>query len=40
MKAKSKYAKGFDIIDENGLKNLIIKQAYQNARTIFEYRDS
>jgi iron complex transport system substrate-binding protein len=39
IKTKStiKYAKGFDIVDENGTKKLIIKAAYQNADAIFEY---
>ena len=32
-----KYAKGFDIVDENGVKKLIIKSAYQNSDEIFEY---
>ncbi|WP_405606193.1 ABC transporter substrate-binding protein [Polaribacter sp. Asnod1-A03] len=32
-----KYAKGFDIIDENGTKKLIIKSAYQNSDEVFEY---
>ncbi|MGY8909139.1 MAG: ABC transporter substrate-binding protein [Flavobacteriales bacterium] len=32
-----KYAKGFDIVDENGIKKLIIKSAYQNSDEIFEY---
>lgn len=35
--SKIKYAKGFDIIEKNGLKKLIIKSAYQNANAIFEY---
>ncbi len=34
---KIKYAKGFDIIDKNGIKKLIIKSAYQNSNDIFEY---
>ena len=40
IKAKStiKYAKGFDIVDENGIKKLIIKAAYQNMDAVFEYR--
>jgi iron complex transport system substrate-binding protein len=37
-KSSIKYAKGFDIIDENGAKTLIIKSAYQNSNTSFEYR--
>jgi iron complex transport system substrate-binding protein len=32
-----KYAKGFDIVDENGIKKLIIKSAYQNSADVFEY---
>jgi len=32
-----KYAKGFDILNENGTKKLIIKSAYQNSAEIFEY---
>ena len=32
-----KYAKGFDIITENGTKKLIIKAAYQNFDETFEY---
>jgi iron complex transport system substrate-binding protein len=32
-----KYAKGFDIITANGIKKLIIKTAYQNSNTFFEY---
>ncbi len=36
-KSTIKYAKGFDIVIENGLKKLIIKTGYQNATTIFEY---
>ena len=32
-----KYAKGFDIVDKNGVKKLIIKSAYQNSDEIFEY---
>jgi iron complex transport system substrate-binding protein len=31
------YAKGFDIIAENGTKKLIIKSAYQNSEVVFEY---
>ena len=34
---KIKYAKGFDILEENGVKKLIIKSAYQNADQAFEY---
>ena len=36
-KSTIKYAKGFDIVIENGFKKLIIKTGYQNATTIFEY---
>jgi iron complex transport system substrate-binding protein len=32
-----KYAKGFDIVEENGVKKLIIKSAYQNSNEVFEY---
>ncbi|SDS01169.1 iron complex transport system substrate-binding protein [Polaribacter sp. KT25b] len=32
-----KYAKGFDIVNENGVKKLIIKTAYQNSDEVFEY---
>ncbi len=32
-----KYAKGFDIVEKNGVKKLIIKSAYQNSDEIFEY---
>jgi iron complex transport system substrate-binding protein len=31
------YAKGFDIIEKNGIKKLIIKSAYQNSKEIYEY---
>ena len=36
-KSSIKYAKGFDIINKNGTKKLIIKSAYQNSDEIFEY---
>jgi len=36
-KSNVKYAKGFDIITNNGSKKLIIKSAYKNAKEIFEY---
>ncbi len=36
-KSTIKYAKGFDIINENGIKKLIIKSAYQNSQDVFEY---
>jgi iron complex transport system substrate-binding protein len=32
-----KYAKGFDIVEKNGYKKLIIKSAYQNSNEVFEY---
>ena len=32
-----KYAKGFDIINKNGVKKLIIKSAYKNSNEVFEY---
>lgn len=35
--SKIKYAKGFDIIDDNGIKKLIIKSAFQNSNEIFSY---
>jgi len=39
-KSEIKYAKGFDIINENGVKKLIIKAAYQNSKSTFEYEIS
>ena len=33
-----KYAKGFDIINDNGTKKLIIKSAYQTSNDVFEYQ--
>lgn len=33
-----KYAKGFDIVDDNGIKKIIIKSAYQNSNDVFEYQ--
>ncbi|MDC1237748.1 ABC transporter substrate-binding protein [Polaribacter sp.] len=36
-KSTIKYAKGFDVVIENGLKKLIIKRGYQNTTTVFEY---
>ncbi|WP_397446712.1 ABC transporter substrate-binding protein [Polaribacter sp. R77954] len=36
-KSSIKYAKGFDIVDENGVKKLIIKSAYQNSENTFAY---
>ena len=35
--SKIKYAKGFDIIEKNGIKKLIIKSAFQNSKEIFSY---
>ena len=32
-----KYAKGFEIVNENGVKKLIIKSAYKNSNEVFEY---
>ena len=32
-----KYAKGFDIIDVNGVRKLIIKSAFRNSNEIFSY---
>lgn len=37
-KSNIKYARGFDIVDENGTKILIIKSAYQNSVDVFEYQ--
>jgi iron complex transport system substrate-binding protein len=37
IESSIKYAKGFDIIDDNGTKKLIIKAAYQNSDAVFEY---
>ena len=37
LESTIKYAKGFDIVVENGIKKLIIKSAYQNSDAIFEY---
>jgi len=36
-KSEIKYAKGFDIVNKNGVKKLIIKAAYQNSKSISEY---
>ena len=36
-KSKIKYAKGFDIVKENGNKKLIIKSTYQNSDEVYEY---
>ena len=32
-----KYAKGFDIINDNGVKKIVIKSAYKNSKDIFEF---
>ncbi|AUC84034.1 ABC transporter substrate-binding protein [Polaribacter sp. ALD11] len=37
IKSNIKYAKGFDIIENNGIKKLIIKSAYQNSKEEFTY---
>lgn len=37
IESSIKYAKGFDIVNENGIKKLIIKAAYQNSDKVFEY---
>lgn len=37
LKSSIKYAKGFGIVEENGVKKLVIKSAYQNSDTFFEY---
>lgn len=37
QKSTIKYATGFDIVSENGIKKLIIKSPYQNAEEVFEY---
>jgi len=37
IESSIKYAKGFDIIDDNGTKKLIIRAAYQNSDAVFEY---
>lgn len=36
-KSSIKYAKGFDIVEKDGIKKLIIKSAYQNSTEVFEY---
>lgn len=36
-KSTIKYAKGFDIVTENGNKKLIVKTPYQNSKQQFEY---
>ena len=36
-KSNIKYAKGFDIVEKNGIKKLIITSAYQNSKDVFEY---
>lgn len=37
-KSNIKYAKGFDIVLENGVKKLIIKSAYKGSKDIFKYQ--
>lgn len=37
QKSTIKYAKGFDIIQENGVQKLVIKAAYQNVKEVFTY---
>lgn len=37
VESNIKYAKGFDIINKNGVKKLIIKAAYQNSDKVYEY---
>ena len=37
-KTTIKYAKGFDIVEENGFKKLIIKTAYKGSNEIYEYK--
>mgnify|MGYP003646128593 FL=1 len=37
IESSIKYAKGFDIVNNNGIKKLIIKAAYQNSDKVFEY---
>ena len=37
VKSTVKYAKGFDIVSENGIKKLIIKSPYQNTNQHFKY---
>jgi iron complex transport system substrate-binding protein len=36
-KSTIKYAKGFDIVIENGTKKLVIKSAYKGSNEVFEY---
>jgi len=36
-KSSITYAKGFDIVNDNGVKKLIIKSAYQNSKEVSEY---
>jgi len=33
-----RHAKGFDIVNNNGTKKLLIKSAYQNSKEIYSYR--
>ena len=37
VKSSIKYAKGFDIVEDNGVKKLVIKSAYQNSKEVTEY---
>jgi iron complex transport system substrate-binding protein len=37
IESSIKYAKGFDIVNDNGIKKLIIIAAYQNSDKVFEY---
>ena len=37
QRSSIKYAKGFDIINANGLKKIVIKSAYKGAHDVFEY---
>lgn len=38
QKSNVKYAKGFDIVEKDGIKKLIITSAYQNSNDVFEYQ--
>ena len=33
-----KYAKGFEIVEKDGIKKMLIKNAYQNSKNVFEYQ--
>lgn len=37
VKSTVKYAKGFDIISENGVKKLVIKKAFQSSHDLYSY---